>query len=277
LTIASKSSIHSTLQRSSQRRLHLTDRPTPQRCEPVSFTGGARALTARMVQVKDLPHQDNYHDCGLFVLVYMEFFSFNTPLHIHHITGRAGKPFDYLLKHFGEETGEGHPSFLTHRWFSPLNPYYLRFTLMISLLERMRKATLGEARGAGLEKEIAHSFEFEESYKVKLSSTYTSTSLASVRRQPGTVSCLCSVHACACCWAVGETVALLCACHESPTCRYATPEEVKDNPELQGNSRGIGSSRVRPALLPCTAAISHVVCGEHQCRDARHACALLAA
>jgi Ulp1 family protease len=84
-----------------------------------------------------LPHQDNHHDCGLYTLAYIEFFSHHTPLHIHHANSKAFQAEKHLLKYFGPDRKD-HPPFLTGRWFQHSNGIMLRFHLMLKLLDLMR-------------------------------------------------------------------------------------------------------------------------------------------
>ena len=88
------------------------------------------------VQVVNLPHQDNYHDCGLFTLAYMEFFCYRTPKHIHLISN-APKGTNGLLKYFTSGTPEDNSHFLTPCWFKEKNPFYMRFAIMHHLLFRL--------------------------------------------------------------------------------------------------------------------------------------------
>lgn len=115
-----------------------------------------------MLQVRDLPHQDNGCDCGLFALVYIEFFCYCTPRQIHLVPGANGDASPTLLKDFtgvrvpaawgedavteprylssrsGEDwSAEIFGNFLTGRWFHRDNPWCLRFRLTTILVDSM--------------------------------------------------------------------------------------------------------------------------------------------
>jgi hypothetical protein len=139
------------------------------------------AQIARLPQVTSIPHQDNYHDCGLFTLVYMEFFCFDTPRQVHCVDGaEAGRRFNNLLKDFGPErqpqpdSPDPHPTFLTPQWFDHANAGNLRFSLMVELIEKMRARACAafEAMEPGvpnpLGQQIQDSERFEQEYRGRL-------------------------------------------------------------------------------------------------------------
>lgn len=95
-------------------------------------------------QVSTIPHQDNYHDCGLYTLTYMEFFCHNTPQQIHCFPLNGSK--NQLHMHFGNLQRDD--DFLKATWFRQRNGSNLRFHLMVHLLENMiRKASRDGLRG----------------------------------------------------------------------------------------------------------------------------------
>ena len=158
-----------------------------------------------MAQVTDLPHQDNFHDCGLFTLSFMHFFAYRTPQHIHHVAGQKGKAFGNLLLYFASAAGsaaataascaavlidpdgpstsaaaaaagidelpvkeEGdNDHFLTSMWFTSKNPFYLRFSIMGALLQKLVDA--GKAADSdALAVQIRHAEELSADYASKL-------------------------------------------------------------------------------------------------------------
>jgi Ulp1 protease family, C-terminal catalytic domain len=86
------------------------------------------------LQVRRIQHQDNYYDCGLYTLTYMEFFAYNTPKEIR--PGPGGKNSPELLMKWHEEVNRN-DAFLTKKWFNQPNGSSLRVTLMIELLGLM--------------------------------------------------------------------------------------------------------------------------------------------
>eukprot|EP00892_Ulva_mutabilis_P005389 jgi/Ulvmu1/3221/UM015_0262.1 len=84
-------------------------------------------------RVNTIPHQDNYHDCGLYTLTYMEFFCYNTPQQIHCFRLNGARP--QLHMHFGKLRQDD--AFLKAAWFRQRNGSNLRFHLMVHLLKNM--------------------------------------------------------------------------------------------------------------------------------------------
>jgi hypothetical protein len=89
--------------------------------------------------VPQLPFQDNYHDCGLYTLTYLEFFSFHTPRYIHNVATSKRRNRSSILLSFGCDPTKQYPTFLTRRWFPQPNGSRLRFRLMVDLLGLMVK------------------------------------------------------------------------------------------------------------------------------------------
>jgi Ulp1 protease family, C-terminal catalytic domain len=83
------------------------------------------------LQVGNIPHQDNYHDCGLYTLTYLEFFAFKPPKAIHKIP-RGGLAFWW-----GPDSNAGNPAFLTARWFPHENGSNLRQHLKCVLIAKL--------------------------------------------------------------------------------------------------------------------------------------------
>jgi Ulp1 protease family, C-terminal catalytic domain len=83
------------------------------------------------LQVTCIPHQDNYHDCGLYTLTYLEFFAFKPPRAIHR------QARGHLSFKWGPGGAEQHPTFLTERWFRHENGSNLRKHLKRILLSKL--------------------------------------------------------------------------------------------------------------------------------------------
>ena len=84
----------------------------------------------------NIPSQDNYHDCGLYTLTYMEFFAYRTPAHVHLLYGPRGKK-DTGVEIWSPNDDQTFPNFLQRKWFKSENGSRLRRSLMYQLLSRM--------------------------------------------------------------------------------------------------------------------------------------------
>lgn len=170
---------------------------------------------ARPLQVRSLPHQDNHHDCGLYTLAYMEFFSYRPPLHVHYFPGPLYRAEQGLVKWFGEER-EDYAPFLTCAWFRQNNGYMLRFHLMNHLLEKMRERAFAEGRAEDLAAQISATTVQTDVCRGFMDQQECVTG-------PGRAACVC---------------AAACARAQPPTrccaCSYHKPEEVRRDPKLQG-------------------------------------------
>ena len=83
-----------------------------------------------ILQVMTIPQQNNYHDCGLFTLTYMDYFCFHPPKQIHFSRMVSDGP---LYMCFGDRLRDD--DFLKKSWFKKDNPSNLRLSLMVELLE----------------------------------------------------------------------------------------------------------------------------------------------
>lgn len=118
------------------------------------------------LQVKKIQHQDNYYDCGLYTLTYMEFFAFRTPMQIHPGTRFRGRAELELVWNDDFPKNE---AFLSKRWFNQPNGSGLRVTLMLDLLNLMIEKARADGKQDELEKQIlkAHWYitQFEENIR----------------------------------------------------------------------------------------------------------------
>lgn len=200
------------------------------------------------MQVKSLPHQNNHHDCGLYTLAYMEFFSYQPPRHIHYFPTPPYRAEGGLVKWFGPGRADDAP-FLTGAWFKQNNGYMLRFHLMQHLLERMRARAFDAGRCEELRTQIEATTLQEDACR-RLMEGEECGPAAAVRAI--------AAHAPICMAAEYESVSA-CAgsyCGSAPfasrrlptqfgACSYRTPPEVKADPTLRGPSQ-----RARRASKP---------------------------
>lgn len=130
-----------------------------------------------MLQVERLPFQQNYHDCGLFTLVYTEFFTAFPPRQVHFLHSHAtthtrsdaltkvaeklAMP-NGLLMQWPQDTGP-YPNFLSQEWFTSANPYNLRFQLTAWLLEEMTRTAIDEGKGEqGYGEQVQRAYELAD-------------------------------------------------------------------------------------------------------------------
>lgn len=111
-------------------------------------------VTCATVQVQTIPHQDNYHDCGLYTLTYMEFFCYHTPLQIHCLKLNSRIQLHMYFGETGRETGRD-VEFLKAGWFSQRNGSNLRFHLMVELLENMINKAKQEGRSETMQSTLS--------------------------------------------------------------------------------------------------------------------------
>jgi Ulp1 protease family, C-terminal catalytic domain len=103
-----------------------------------------------LLQVHDIPHQENHCDCGLFTCCYAECFLEHTPKQIHWMRASRSHrgPSATFIMDFGQElqphpqSRSPHPKFLSLLWFRDTNPRALRHELMAHLLRKMREHEL---------------------------------------------------------------------------------------------------------------------------------------
>jgi hypothetical protein len=113
------------------------------------------------VQVKKIQHQDNYHDCGLYTLTYMEFFAYNTPKEIRPGPGGRNAPELLMKWHDGATKNE---AFLTRQWFNQPNGSSLRVTLMIELLGLMMAKAEKDGKQEDLREQIQKAHWYMEQF-----------------------------------------------------------------------------------------------------------------
>lgn len=117
------------------------------------------------MQVHQIQHQDNYYDCGLYTLTYMEFFAFGTPSEIRK-GFNSQFPCDrevHMLWLDGNV--RRNPNFLTKLWFNQRNGSNLRTTLMMDLLELMIKKSEADGTSQDLQKQIENARAYIRKFK----------------------------------------------------------------------------------------------------------------
>lgn len=88
------------------------------------------------MQLTTMPQQQNYHDCGPFIMVYAEYFMYNPPrlIHFRAESQRSGQEFPLMLT-FAPNTHN--PNFFRRNWFKPQNPANLRGHMLVQILGHM--------------------------------------------------------------------------------------------------------------------------------------------
>lgn len=118
-----------------------------------------------MLQVNKIPRQDNYYDCGLYTLTYMEFFAYRTPTSI-----RRGCPSEHdrdqelVLLRDNDNAHKHDRNFLRKFWFNQRNGSNLRTTLMIKLLQLMIDKAIADGNDADLGKQMSNAHRYIEEF-----------------------------------------------------------------------------------------------------------------
>ncbi|KAK9819106.1 hypothetical protein WJX74_001856 [Apatococcus lobatus] len=113
------------------------------------FVSIGKKVVMPALKLKALPKQDNYTDCGLFLLAYLHFFAFSLPKadqDLHSLMERANSKSSCAAADSVLEGEFEYPGFLTSQWFEKENASRLRKHVRNLVLQMLHGQALAQDR-----------------------------------------------------------------------------------------------------------------------------------